>query len=465
VSFDGRLLERSSRYVLSTPIAEGGMASVHLARLMAEEGFARTVAVKRLHATYARDPHFVRMFLDEARIAARIQHPNIIDTLDVVAGDGELFVVMDYVHGESLAALLAASAQQKTKLPPAVVSGIVGGVLRGLHAAHEATNEKGEKLELIHRDVSPQNVFVGTDGFARVIDFGVAKALGRMQSTRDGEVKGKLSYMAPEQMLAQQLDRRADVFSAAVVLWESLTSTRLFQADDSIATMGLVMQAPIKPPSSVVPGLSPALDAVVMRGLERDAGKRYQTALEMAVALEAVQPPAPAHEIGAVVQSLAGEILETRTNLIRSLEDSASTPSPAPMPRPSQPALMTSISSPGAPLPSRRWPLAAGAVGLVLIAFLAGRLASPQAPEPVEPATPPTPVAAPVVAPVEPVKDVAVPVVPVQPETTVAALPPPPPPLVTPPPRPTGKKQGKGCENPFRIDARGIKRPRPECFE
>ncbi|MBL8918488.1 MAG: serine/threonine protein kinase [Myxococcaceae bacterium] len=475
MAFDGRLLERSSRYVLSTPIAEGGMASVHLARLVAEEGFARTVAVKRLHATYARDPHFVQMFLDEARIAARIQHPNIVDTLDVVAGDGELFVVMDYVHGESLATLLAAGSQQKTRLAPAVVSAIVCGALRGLHAAHEATNEKGEKLELIHRDVSPQNVFVGVDGFARVIDFGVAKALGRMQSTRDGEVKGKLSYMAPEQMLAQRIDRRADVFSAAVVLWEGLTGRRLFQADDSLGTMGLVMQSTIKPPSSVSPEISAALDAVVVRGLQRDAGKRFQTALEMANALEAAQPSAPPHEVGAAVQGLAAEALSTRAGLIRSLEDSAIATTPPPTRLASAPRHLgvTEISVPGAvispPQPPRpRWPLVAGALALALVAFFAGNLLRPDGapPEPVvqtppEPVVqtppPPEPTPAPVLTTPEPTP----------PQVTAAAAlpPPPPPPAVTPPPTRPAAKKARDCANPFRIDAKGIKRPRPECFD
>lgn len=462
--------------MLSTPIAEGGMASVHLARLVAEEGFARTVAVKRLHATYARDPHFVQMFLDEARIAARIQHPNIVDTLDVVAGDGELFVVMDYIHGESLAALLAVCAQRKTKLTPSVASAIVCGVLRGLHAAHEATNEKGEKLELIHRDISPQNVFVGVDGFARVIDFGVAKALGRMQSTRDGEVKGKLSYMAPEQMLAQKLDRRADVFSAAVVLWEALTGRRLFQADDSLGTMGLVMQSTIKPPSAVSPGVSAALDAVVVRGLERDAPKRFQTALEMANALEAAEPPAPPHEVGAAVQALASEALSTRASLIRSLEDSsiASTPPASPLASDRRPPQVTEISVPGEVLPvpaqaRRRWPLAVGALALVLIAFFAGRLVPPAPPpEPMEATPSSAPVATPLPA-EPPPPELAAPAPLPEPQVT-AALPPPPPPPVAPPiappsPRRATKRSEKDCVNPFRVDSKGIKRPRPECFD
>ncbi|MCU0701415.1 MAG: serine/threonine protein kinase, partial [Myxococcaceae bacterium] len=385
MSFDGRALERSSRYVLSAPLAEGGMATVHLARLIADEGFARTVAVKRLHATYARDPHFVRMFLEEARIAARVQHPNIVDTLDVVARDGELFVVMDYIHGESLSGLLMAAQQRKVRIPTRVVVSIVGGLLRGLHAAHEATNEKGEKLELIHRDVSPQNVFVGLDGFARVIDFGVAKALGRMQATREGEVKGKLSYMAPEQMLAQPIDRRADVFSAAIVLWEALTGQRLFFADDSVATMGLVMKAPLRPPSQLIPNLPAALDAVVLKGLERQKETRFQTALEMVTALEAAVVPATPQEVSHVVATLAGDLLTARAGLIRSLEDSTiphtpmSNPVPVAKPQANVPTFSGTSPQQAEPLapPARArpaWVMPVAALAVGLVAFVAGRL-------------------------------------------------------------------------------------------
>jgi eukaryotic-like serine/threonine-protein kinase len=474
VAFDGRALERNSRYVLSAPLAEGGMATVHLARLIADEGFARTVAVKRLHATYARDPHFVRMFLEEARIAARIQHPNIVDTLDVVARDGELFVVMDYIHGESLSGLLMAAQQRKVRIPTRVVVSMVAGLLRGLHAAHEATNEKAEKLELIHRDVSPQNVFVGLDGFTRVIDFGVAKALGRMQATREGEVKGKLSYMAPEQMLAQPIDRRADVFSAAIVLWEALTGQRLFFADDSVATMGLVMKAPIRPPSQLIPTLPTALDAVVLKGLERNREQRYQTALEMVTALEAAVVPATPHEVSHVVATLAGDLLTARSGLIRSLEDSTipHTPMSNPIPVPKKADVPTfSGTSPdqAEPLPAPprarpAWlmPLVAGVVALV--AFGAGRLGSttsepkPALPAPAVVVAPPTATATPTPAPPPPIVATApTPTPPSVPSTT---------PPATPTTRtPTRPRNARDCDNPFTVDAKGIKRPRPECFD
>jgi serine/threonine protein kinase len=190
-------------------IAAGGMATVHLGRLLGPVGFSRTVAIKRLHPQYAKDPDFVSMFLDEARVAARIQHPNVVPTLDVVSLEGELFLVMDYVAGESLGRLLRALRDRGPRVPPRIVGSIMTNVLYGLHAAHEARSERGEPLGLIHRDVSPQNVLVGLDGVARVLDFGVAKAAGRVQTTGDGQVKGKLSYMPPEQIAGGEIDRRA----------------------------------------------------------------------------------------------------------------------------------------------------------------------------------------------------------------------------------------------------------------
>src|SRR5262245_51026591 len=167
------------RYALHGELASGGMATVHLGRLLGPVGFSRTVAIKRLHAQYAQDPEFVSMFLDEARLAARIRHPNVVPTLDVVATSGELFLVMEYVPGESLSRLARAARDRMERMPPRIVSAIMSGVLHGLHAAHEAKSERGEPLGIVHRDVSPQNVLVGTDGVARVLDFGVAKAAGR----------------------------------------------------------------------------------------------------------------------------------------------------------------------------------------------------------------------------------------------------------------------------------------------
>ncbi|HEX4514731.1 MAG TPA: serine/threonine-protein kinase, partial [Polyangiaceae bacterium] len=220
------------RYTLFDVIASGGMASVHFGRMIGPAGFARTVAIKRLHPHLAHDAEFATMFLDEARLAARIQHPNVVQTLDVVSHDNELLLVMEYVRGETLSRLLTAARKRKVAIPQRIVSAILIGVLHGLHAAHDAKSEQGMPLEIVHRDVSPQNVLVGADGVVRVVDFGVAKAASRAHSTRDGQIKGKLQYMAPEQLKREGVDRRADVYAVGVMLWECLAARKLFVADD-----------------------------------------------------------------------------------------------------------------------------------------------------------------------------------------------------------------------------------------
>src|SRR4051812_48938415 len=200
------------RYMLDRPIGSGGMATVHLGRLLGPAGFSRTVAIKRLHPQFAKDPEFVTMFLDEARLAARVRHPNVVSTLDVVALDEELFLVMDYVPGETLSRLARELRARGESVPPAIAISILSGVLFGLHAAHDARSESGEVLGIVHRDVSPQNILVGEDGVARVLDFGVAKAAGRASQTEAGLVKGKLAYMSPEQLRGEAIDRRTDVY-------------------------------------------------------------------------------------------------------------------------------------------------------------------------------------------------------------------------------------------------------------
>src|SRR5580698_2040686 len=201
------------RYAIYGEIAAGGMATVHFGRLLGPVGFTRTVAIKQLYPHFARDAEFVAMFLDEARLAARIRHPNVIQTIDVVADNGELFLVMDYVESEPVSRLIRLARGMGEPIPLRIATSIVCGALHGLHAAHEATSDRGESLGIVHRDVSPQNILVGIDGVPLVIDFGVAKAIGRAHTTRDGNLKGKVSYMAPEQ-LEGRATRRSDIFAA-----------------------------------------------------------------------------------------------------------------------------------------------------------------------------------------------------------------------------------------------------------
>ncbi|WP_394826881.1 protein kinase domain-containing protein [Pendulispora albinea] len=319
--------QRLGRYTVFAEIASGGMASVHLGRLIGSAGFARTVAIKRLHPHLARNPDFVAMFLDEARLVSRIRHPNVVHTLDVVSDENELLIVMEYIQGESLARIIRSASTQGMRLPPTIASAIMVGVLDGLHAAHEATSERGQPLGIVHRDVSPQNVIVGRDGVARVLDFGVAKAAGRVHETKDGSVKGKFAYMAPEQLGRADVDRRTDIFAASIVLWETLVGARLFDGDNLAEIVSAVVNRDVPPPSARAPEVPRELDAVVLKGLDRDADRRFATAHDMAVALERVCRPASAREVGEWVEFFAGPALRASRALVERIESETSQPS------------------------------------------------------------------------------------------------------------------------------------------
>ena len=310
--------ERFGRYMLYDEIGAGGMASVHIGRLLGPAGFGRTVAIKRMRGELVRDPELLAMFLDEARLAARIQHRNVVQVLDVVPAGHEVLLAMEYVKGDSLARLL----RSRSAVPEAVVLALASDMLHGLHAAHEATAETGEHLSIVHRDVSPQNILVGADGVARVTDFGIAKAAVRVHSTRDGHLKGKLGYMAPEQVRRGRLDRRTDVFAASVVIWEMLTGERLFAGDNPGAILHQILHDAVPPPTSKVPSVSPAVSAIVMKGLERSPDARFATALEMATALEALGP-ARAADVASWVEATIGGVLRERAARVQAIESAS----------------------------------------------------------------------------------------------------------------------------------------------
>ena len=311
------------RYALFGEIAAGGMATVHFGRLVGPVGFSRTVAIKRLHPQFAKDPEFVSMFLDEARLASRIQHPNVVTTLDVVAMPNEVFLVMEYVQGESLSRLVKNSNKAGERIPWGHVASIMAGMLHGLHAAHEAKSERREPLNIVHRDVSPQNVLVGTDGVSRVLDFGVAKAAMRVGSTRDNQMKGKLSYMSPEQLNGKAVDRRTDIFAAAVVLWETICGKRLFEGTDAGEIFAKVLASDIPDPRSAVPDVPRALNDVVMKGLERNPDRRFQTAREFAIAIEGSVPLSTTRAVGEWVERSAHAELERRAHMITEIESAS----------------------------------------------------------------------------------------------------------------------------------------------
>jgi serine/threonine-protein kinase len=260
------------------------------------------------------------MFLDEARLAARVQHPNVVATIDVVATDGELFLIMDYIRGESLSRMVRLAAARGERVPPRICAAIMCGFLHGLHAAHEAKNERGEPLNLVHRDVSPQNVLVGSDGTPRVLDFGVAKAAGRIQVTRDGQIKGKLAYMPPEQLQGHELTRTVDIYASGVVLWETLTGARLFKGESESDTLQKILRGMVEGPSRLVPGLNPAFDAVAARALAQRADQRYPTAREMALALERCEGIASPTEVSEWVERIAGDVIQVREARVAEVE-------------------------------------------------------------------------------------------------------------------------------------------------
>ncbi len=296
------------------------MATVHLGKLLGPAGFSRVVAIKKMHPHFAKDPEFVAMFLDEARLATRIRHPNVVSTLDVVAAQGEVLLVMDFVLGESLHGLLRSLRKRKQRMPVSIATSVIAGILFGLHAAHEAKSERGTPLGLVHRDVSPQNIIVGTDGTARILDFGIAKAVGRMHETRDNVIKGKLAYMPPEQVRNQSVDRRVDVFAAAAVLWEALAGQRLFEADDAVALLSKVLTAEIPSLLGLVSDVPPELERIVRRGLERDVEARYQTARDMAVDLENTGLTATARQVGDWLESMVSPNFRVRAESLAAVE-------------------------------------------------------------------------------------------------------------------------------------------------
>jgi eukaryotic-like serine/threonine-protein kinase len=308
------------RYALFDSIASGGMASVHIGRLIGAFGFSRTVAIKRLHRDSALDPEFIAMFLEEAKLAARIHHPNVVPTLDVVALGDELLLVMEYVSGAALAQILTQERNVGRPTPHRIAVDIMIGVLNGLHAAHEATNEAGEPLNIVHRDVSPQNILIGTDGVARVLDFGIAKAVGGPDRSLPNQVKGKLRYLSPESISAQRVTRATDIYSASVVLWEMLAGRRLFGDPSNAQVVAKIMSGSILPPSQFQPHISRKLDEVVMCGLNRNPTSRHRSAQAMACALEAAVTAIARSTVSAWVSASVGSQIRARDELVGRIE-------------------------------------------------------------------------------------------------------------------------------------------------
>ncbi|MGI5860697.1 MAG: protein kinase domain-containing protein [Myxococcales bacterium] len=274
------------RYELLKRIAAGGMGEVFLARQAGLEGFEKLLVVKVLLPHLAEDEEFTTMFLDEARIAARLNHPNIGQIYDLGEVDGAYFIAMEYIHGDDVVRLWKTARAKEKFVPLPLAVRIAADAGAGLDYAHKAVDANNRPLNLVHRDVSPQNILVTFDGAVKLIDFGVAKAAGRMSRTATGTLKGKYSYMSPEQAKGMEIDRRSDIFALGVVLYEMATSVRLFKRDTEISTLRAVTDCEIMAPSQINPQVDPLLESVIMKALEPDPEKRYQDAQAFRLALE-----------------------------------------------------------------------------------------------------------------------------------------------------------------------------------
>jgi serine/threonine protein kinase len=428
-------------------------------------GFRTPVVLKKVLPHLACNPEFIDMFLDEARIASLLDHPNVVRIYEVGRSDHEYFLAMELVQGKPLQALLRkAHETQASMLEPRLAAFIVAQAAAGLHHAHNLTDPLGNTLGLVHRDVSPQNILLSFEGSVKVIDFGVARALGRITETQTGGMKGKFGYMSPEQARGEDLDLRADIFALGVVLWESVTGRRLFQRDNDLATMRALIYDPIPKPSSVVP-VAEGLEAIILRALTRDPAVRFQTARDLANALErfvVLSGGASAGDLGAVMKTLFAQDYASWQQTIRSAVNlPAQGTEPAP-PVPAQPSTLLSRAGAGASAAlaglRRRPPLAIGIgaalLALVVLLFLAVRKPEPgpgAAPEQAALARPTFEPAA-----TRPAPDLAIPFGPPPPYVAPGALPPPGPAVGT---TPSGSRVTR--RKPAATARTGPARPKP----
>ena len=292
-------------------LGRGGMATVHLARDLRSDVL---FALKTMSPDVADDEAAAIVLEDEARVLARIVHPNVVPVVDVIRTEGEVVLVMPFVRGVTVAELLVAASRAESPLSPGIVSAIGQDVLAGLQAAHEATSETGQALGVVHRDVSPQNVLVDVEGCARVLDFGIAKAAGRAaKTTRDGSLKGKVAYMCPEQIHGEPLDCTADLYALGIVLWEAIALERLFAGSNEADTMRRALMADVPSLETTRPDLPAGTDAFFARVLGRSPRARFASAAEMARALQVLFPRAPREAVAQAVQTLGAQELAKRT--------------------------------------------------------------------------------------------------------------------------------------------------------
>jgi eukaryotic-like serine/threonine-protein kinase len=312
------------RYELLVPIAQGGMAVVWAARMKGTRGFQKIVAVKTMLPELSQDPQFEEMFLAEAGLASRIRHPHVCEILDLGEQDGLIYIVMEWIDGEPLSQL-ARAARQKGGVPLLVALRLTLNAALGLHAAHELKDEMGELIGLVHRDVSPQNILVTYDGVVKIVDFGVAKATAEADqgATKDGQLKGKVPFMSPEQALGKDVDRRTDVFALGIVLYQLLAAKHPFRGDNDMVTLRRICdKEPAPRLKDAMPGCPQLLDDLVMKALDKDAAQRFQSMAEFARALdraiaELKLSGQPDEDVTLFVKGMLGDRAEKRRAAIR----------------------------------------------------------------------------------------------------------------------------------------------------
>jgi serine/threonine protein kinase len=310
-------------YELVLRVGRGGMASVWVAR---ERGQAskddRLVAIKVMLSELADESEFIKMFLDEVRLVRSIHHPNVVDVYDVGEHEGMMWMSMEWVEGESLHTVIAEAGKRRA-IPPELAVRIIADAAAGLHAAHELKDLDGSLRGVVHRDISPHNILIGTNGSVKLVDFGVAKAVGRIsEATRAGQLKGKFGYMSPEQALGKGVDRRSDIFSLGIVLFELTTSRRLFRGEHDIETLRLVISGAIPKPTQIDSKYPPELERIVLKALERNVSARYQTAAELEhdlrAYLKAERLIVPQSGVAGILKRVLGERIEQRRKAVRS---------------------------------------------------------------------------------------------------------------------------------------------------
>ncbi|MEO7097012.1 MAG: serine/threonine-protein kinase, partial [Polyangiales bacterium] len=316
--------EPTSKYRCVLRLDSGGMAEVFLAVSQGPVGFNKLFVLKRLREALAENQEHRDMFLHEARLAARLNHPNVVQTYEVGEDGTGIFIAMEYLEGQPLSRIRREIAKRGTAVSHAIHVRIASEVLGGLHYAHEVADYDGTPLRIVHRDVSPQNVFVTYDGQVKLVDFGIAKT--HDSGTQAGIFKGKFAYTAPEQLRGEAIDRRADVFTAGIVLWEMLTGEKLLGADNPAQTLSRLLNEPIPTVASHVPEVDPRLDAIVMKALERNPANRYQTAQAMRDALEEFLVAAGHSVRQDQIARLLGDLFKTeRTRVQRAIKEEIAT--------------------------------------------------------------------------------------------------------------------------------------------